>query len=83
MKTILLVFLVNTHCLFKYSKQHLEYNEKHTREILRQESKVLSHKLQIVKQENAQMERTVTRNKMYGNKDEEKKQKKEIQDKNK
>ena len=57
------------------------YNEKHTKMVLEGERQIVSRKLADVKGENAQMNREISRNKMFNKKDEDRKMKKEIQDK--
>lgn len=57
------------------------YNEKHTKSVLEVERAVVNRKLGDVKGENAQMNREISRNKMFNKKDEDRKAKKEQQEK--
>jgi hypothetical protein len=53
------------------------YSEKHTKAILEGEKTVLHKKLVDIKAENQQMNREISRNKMFNKKDEDRKAKKE------
>lgn len=57
------------------------FNEQHSKAILDKEKQTVGKKLQVVKADNQQMGREISRNKMFNKKDEQRKEKKETQDK--
>ena len=56
------------------------YNERHTKTVLDQERLVVNKKLNDLKSQNAQYAREISRNKMFNKRDEERKEKKALQD---
>lgn len=57
------------------------YSEKHTKAVIDSERLVLNKKLQDVKGDNTNMDREISRNKMFNKKDEERKARKAEHDK--
>lgn len=66
---------------YDYSLEAKLYNEKNVKAILDQERKVQITSLTDIKTENQQMNRIISRNKMFNKKDEDRKAKKELRDK--
>lgn len=63
-----------------FSMETKLYNEKHTKTVLETERLVVNKKLADAKGQNAQMNREISRNKMFNKKDEDRKVKKEKND---
>ena len=67
--------------LLNYSLETKLFTESHTKTVLEGEREVVKKKLDVVKMENAQMARDISRNQMFNKKDEVRKEKKETMDK--
>lgn len=64
-----------------YSLETKLFTEVHTKTVLEVERDIVKKKLDVVKMENQQMSRDISRNKMFNKKDEDRKEKKDMQDK--
>ena len=64
-----------------FSMETKLYNEKHTKTVLETERLVVNKKLADAKGQNAQMNREISRNKMFNKKDEDRRNKRDQQEK--